>query len=93
MSFIALATKGQLPMYYTYVLKSEKHEAYYYGSTSDVKIRLSAHNAGKNASTVKYRPWKIIWYAAFETKGTAQAFEKYLKSASGKAFLRKRLIQ
>ena len=33
-----------------------------------------------------------IWYGAFTEKGTALEFERYLKTASGKAFSRKRLL-
>jgi hypothetical protein len=36
-------------------------------------------------------PWELITYLAFKDKSTAQAFEKYLKSHSGKAFTNKRL--
>jgi predicted GIY-YIG superfamily endonuclease len=79
-------------MYYAYILKSEVAEEFYYGSTANLKTRLQAHNAGQNISTKKYRPWGLVWYAAFVDRVTAEAFEKYLKTASGKAFLRKRLI-
>ena len=37
-------------------------------------------------------PWEIIWSASFETQKLATDFEKYLKTASGIAFMRKRLI-
>jgi len=38
-------------------------------------------------------PFKIAWYAAFESKELALTFEKYLKSSSGSAFRNKRLLQ
>lgn len=79
-------------MYYAYILRSETHDQYYYGSTADLQQRLIAHNAGQSLHTRKYKPWVIIWYGAFTSKKQAQSFEKYLKSASGKAFIRKRLI-
>ncbi|MEO6760977.1 MAG: GIY-YIG nuclease family protein [Candidatus Saccharimonadales bacterium] len=79
-------------MYYAYILRSMTTQAYYYGSTTDMKARLTAHNSGKNVSTKKYRPWEVAWYGAFESRETAQHFETYLKTASGKAFLRKRLL-
>ncbi len=80
-------------MYYTYILRSESHDdELYFGSTGDLKKRLKAHNSGQSSHTAKYKPWKAIWFACFETADRARAFEKYLKSASGKAFLRKRFI-
>lgn len=79
-------------MYYVYVLRSKNFDQYYYGSTSDIKARLKSHNAGESKRTSKYKPWRIAWYAAFTNKTKAEAFETYLKTASGKAFLRKRLL-
>lgn len=81
-------------MYYAYILKSIKFpNRLYYGSTSSLRIRLNTHNQGLSSHTHKYKPWKVIFYAAFESKGLAMKFEQYMKSASGKAFLRKRLIE
>lgn len=79
-------------MYYVYVLQSEKFgEQLYFGSTSNLLKRITAHNNGQSPHTAKYKPWKVIWYGAFESAKLARDFEKYLKTASGKAFLRKRL--
>ena len=50
------------------------------------------HNAGKSAHTSKYVPWKLNWYCGFPDKQIALDFEKYLKSHSGRAFAKKRLV-
>jgi putative endonuclease len=50
------------------------------------------HNSGQSKHTSKYKPWRVVWYASFESKQKAEGFEKYLKTASGKAFMNKRLI-
>jgi putative endonuclease len=74
-------------MFYAYILQSITHPAQLYrGHTSDLKNRLAEHNAGKCLHTSKYAPWKIKFYAAFETLTLAQQFEQYLKSGSGHAF-------
>jgi hypothetical protein len=39
-----------------------------------------------------FGPWEIVWYAGFSSEEAARAFECYLKSGSGRAFLRKRLL-
>jgi putative endonuclease len=80
-------------MYYAYILQSERHpKRLYVGFSSDLKTRISDHNDGKNVSTRTGRPWKLVFYAAFQEKAEALAFEAYLKTSSGKAFTRKRLL-
>ncbi|OGE00632.1 hypothetical protein A3J17_03085 [Candidatus Curtissbacteria bacterium RIFCSPLOWO2_02_FULL_40_11] len=79
-------------MYYTYILRSSKSKIFYYGSTKDLKKRFSDHNNGLAKATKPYRPWKLVFYSAFETFKQAKDFEKYLKSGSGKAFAYKRLV-
>lgn len=79
-------------MHYVYLLRSETAEdRRYVGITSDLKKRLSAHNAGKSPHTSKYIPWKLITYIGFSNRQQAEAFERYLKSGSGHAFAKKRL--
>ena len=74
-------------MFYVYILQAELGvERHYVGVTGDLKDRLSKHNAGEVLSTSKYRPWLIETYVAFADKAKAYAFEKYLKSGSGRAF-------
>jgi predicted GIY-YIG superfamily endonuclease len=79
-------------MYFVYILKSLVTGKFYFGLTTDIKKRLAYHNKGTVFSTKKDRPWKIVWYGAFDSMQKAEAFEKYLKSGSGYAFSRKRLI-
>jgi len=79
-------------MYYVYLLESEAVENQrYIGMTSDLKQRISQHNAGKSPHTSKYAPWKLVTYVAFSDIARAEAFERYLKPGSGHAFARKRL--
>jgi predicted GIY-YIG superfamily endonuclease len=67
--------------YYVYTLQSENFkETFYTGFTTKLKERLSKHNNGEVPHTSKYKPWRIK---------TAIAFEKYLKSHSGRAFAKK----
>ena len=75
-------------MHYVYLLKSEPFpEDHYVGFTNHLKIRLACHNAGQNKSTVTCRPWILHGYFAFAKEAKAIAFEKYLKSGSGRTFL------
>lgn len=63
----------------------------YTGITTDLEARLEAHNQGKSKHTAKYRPWKLIAAISFTDDQKAHAFEKYLKTGSGRAFAHKRL--
>lgn len=79
-------------MHYVYILESESHPGrYYVGETADLRERLKQHNAGKSVHTARFRPWNLVWYAAFQNRPAARRFETYLKSASGRAFQKKRL--
>ena len=66
-------------------------EHFYIGITDDLRARLARHNAGEVTHTAKYLPWRMKTYIAFSDEARAAAFEKYLKSGSGRAFARKRL--
>lgn len=79
-------------MYFVYILKSQKDNSYYKGVTIDLKKRLEQHNSMKNRYTSNKQPFELIWYCCFKDKMKAYNFEKYLKSGSGFAFARKRLI-
>jgi predicted GIY-YIG superfamily endonuclease len=84
--------EADLSVKYVYILQSEQDaEHFYSGITDDLDARLSRHNSGEVPHTAKYRPWRIKSYVAFTDDTQAFAFEKYLKSGSGRAFARKRL--
>lgn len=80
-------------MKYVYLLQSiPRPDQRYVGLTSDVDKRLAAHNAGQSPHTAEYRPWVLITYHAFTDEAKASAFEKYLKSGSGRAFVSKHFL-
>lgn len=77
-------------MTYVYILQSRaKSEHYYVGMTHDLRARLQKHNAGDVSYTSKFVPWAVKTYVAFSDEKQAAVFEKYLKSASGRAFAKK----
>ncbi len=79
-------------MMYVYILRSINiPQRHYIGVTEDLRSRLRRHNAGEVSHTSKYAPWAIKTYVAFSDENQAFAFEKYLKSPSGRAFAKKRL--
>ena len=79
-------------MKYVYLLESVSHpDEAYVGLTDNLKVRVAAHNAGQSPHTAKFKPWRLVTYIAFSDDTKAVAFERYLKSASGRAFAKKRL--
>ena len=73
-----------------YVLKSANPKAHYYmGLTSDVPARLADHNAGRCPHTARYRPWQLHVAIELPDEDRALAFERYLKSGSGRAFAKR----
>jgi predicted GIY-YIG superfamily endonuclease len=81
-------------MWYVYILRSmSSPDQEYTGATADLKQRLADHNASKSAHTSKFTPWQLAWYRAFPDKLQALSFETYLKSHSGRAFAKKRLLK
>ena len=79
-------------MNYVYVLQSLSHPTQFYtGLCTDVQDRLAAHNSGQSPHTSKFKPWRLLSAHYFADQSSAAAFERYLKSGSGRAFAAKRL--
>jgi putative endonuclease len=71
-----------------YALKSQKDGTLYIGMTSDIEKRLKQHNTGKTSSNRHRIPFEILYTREFQTRIEAREWEKYLKSGSGREFLR-----
>jgi putative endonuclease len=77
-------------MYYVYLLHSESNPTQtYVGSTGNLRKRFDEHNSGKSAHTRKFAPWSLMAYFGFPERKTAERFEDYLKSGSGRAFAKR----
>ena len=69
-------------MNFVYILWSEVAQRFYIGQTTDVQERLKRHSAGWEKATKPYKPWKLIWTAAKESKSEAVILERKLKNLS-----------
>lgn len=76
--------------YYVYTLKCV--DGYYTGCTDDVTERLERHVKGYVTATKDRRPVELVNVFGFRERHTAFQFEKYLKSGSGRAFVKKHFI-
>ena len=77
--------------YYVYVLLSEKDGNFYTGYTSNLADREEHHNSGRVFSTKNRTPLKLIYYEVCLNQQDAIRREKYLKSGSGKIYIKNRL--
>ena len=78
-------------MHYVYILScSDKTD--YVGFTENIKKRIIEHNKGLVHHTKSRLPIRLDWLGIFKSKKSAAAFEQYLKTGSGNAFFKKRLV-
>ena len=76
--------------FYVYVMVSEADgKTYYTGLARNLQARFLKHNQGGCADTSRCRPWQIETAIAFRSEKKARAFEKYLKTGSGREFARR----
>ncbi|MFA7419983.1 MAG: GIY-YIG nuclease family protein [Melioribacteraceae bacterium] len=76
-------------MYKVYAIKSNSRNYIYVGLTSNLEERLKRHNDGQNKTTAAYAPFSLIYTEDSIDRISARAREKYLKSGSGKEFLKR----
>lgn len=79
--------------YVVYILRSKKcPDRLYIGFTEDISKRIKEHNAKSSKYSKVYAPWELEAYVSVRGKETALDLERYLKSGSGFAFLKKRFL-
>ena len=71
-------------MNYVYFLR-EAHGRLYIGSTNNLPRRLESHQKDKPG-------FRLLGYVAVETEQKARDLEKYFKTGSGRAILKKRIL-
>jgi putative endonuclease len=75
-------------MFTVYVLQDSIGKLYK-RMTSDLKKRLRGHRTGDTKTTRAMDEIKVVYTKTFETAKKARKYEKYLKSAAGRRFLKK----
>lgn len=74
-------------MYTLYILYSKRLDRYYVGYTNDLSRRITEHNRVKGKYTDIGLPWILVYKEAFETKRSAIARERYIKSRKSRSFI------
>ena len=80
-------------MYSVYAIKSLKRNYIYVGISNDIERRLMQHNRGYNKSTKPYIPFVLFYFEKLDNRIEARNREKYLKTASGKRYLKHKLTE
>lgn len=64
-------------MFTVYALHSPRYGKIYVGYTSNLEQRLLSHNKlGTKGWTIRYRPWKLIYTEAHESRSEAMKRER-----------------
>ncbi len=80
-------------MYWIYLLEDQKDKSWYIGYTSNLKKRLTEHlNKQGGKTTAKMNELKLIYCEGYLNIQDAKGRERFLKSGSGRRFLKKQLI-
>ncbi len=79
-------------MWYVYILRSMKDRNFYVGSTNNIRRRLTEYNSGKVGSTMGRIPFSLEAYIGVKDQNKAIELERYLKTGSGRALLKKRIL-
>ena len=77
-------------MYTVYVLK-DKNNKLYKGMTNNLTRRFKEHKYGKTKTTSKMENIKIVYTEEYTNFNKARKREIYLKTASGRRFLKTKL--
>lgn len=81
-----------LNMYYVYLLENKNDKSWYIGFTSNLRRRLQEHQEGRGGRTTKIKKdWKLIYFEGYLEKTDATGREKFLKSGSGRKYIKKQL--
>ncbi len=76
-------------MFFVYILKSTKNDAYYIGCTNNTERRLVEHNKGISKYTKNARPWTLVYKESYKDLRTARKREREIKNWKKRARIEK----
>ncbi|HAV11306.1 MAG TPA: excinuclease ABC subunit C [Candidatus Moranbacteria bacterium] len=83
---------GREGFYYVYVIENDHDLSWYIGFTINFGKRLQEHNSGKSPYTSRKQGKRRVIYAeCYLSKKDALSREEFLKSGSGRRFLKNQL--
>ncbi len=80
-------------MYYVYVLENQDDKSLYIGFTENIERRVFEHQNSKGGRTTKLKKdWKLIYYESYLLREDALGREKFMKSGSGRKYIKKQMF-
>ena len=80
-------------MFYVYLLENQNDKSWYIGFTADLEKRVLEHQNGSGARITRIKKdWELIYCEGYLNKDDAMGREKFLKSGSGRKYLKKQLL-
>jgi len=74
-----------------YLIEDSNDKSWHIGFTTNLKQRLKDHQNKRSPHTSKKENWKLVYAEMYLNKFDALGREKFLKSGSGRKFLKKQL--
>jgi len=74
-------------VFYVYILKSKSTGRFYVGHGQDVFRRVEEHNSGKTPSTKRGRPWELVYYEQYQSRGEAMKREYGIKKKKSRKYI------
>jgi len=80
-------------MFYVYLLEHLQDKTWYIGFTENLTRRLGEHQSGNGCRTTSLKKgnYKLIYYETYLNKQDAIGREQFLKSGSGRKYIKKQL--
>jgi putative endonuclease len=80
-------------MFYVYLLECSDDKSWYIGYSANLKQRVQRHLKGDGARTTQLKKnWQLIYYEGYKNEHDAKGRERFLKSGSGRRFLKNQLV-
>jgi putative endonuclease len=75
--------------WFAYIIQSLTDGSYYVGHTHDLDLRILHHNDGWTISTKAARPWKLVYFEQFLSKGEAMKRERHIKKMKSREYIQR----
>ncbi|MBL7739595.1 MAG: GIY-YIG nuclease family protein [Chitinophagaceae bacterium] len=76
-----------MPLFFVYIIYSQKLDKYYIGYTSDLQKRLSEHNSGFSSFTASADDWTLKYSESYPDRESAMKREKEIKSKKSRKYI------
>ncbi len=73
--------------FFVYILQSMKDFSFYIGQTDDLDARMSKHANGMSKYTSSKRPWRLVYFEAYNARTEALKREKQIKKMKSRIYI------